>query len=94
MHSWPEFYIGCCVYVLLRLTHSETHDMQPLLLILSFDSDSKESTYNAGDLGSILGLERSPEERNSNPLQCSFLENPMDRETWRAIVHRVTKSRT
>ena len=41
-------------------------------------SDSKASAYNAGDLGSIPGLERSPEEGNGNPLQCSCLENPMD----------------
>ena len=94
MHSWPEFYRGCCVHVLLRLTHSETHDVQPLLLTLSFDSDGKESTYNAGDIGSILGLGSSPGERNSNPLQYSFLENPMERGTWRAIVHSVTKSWT
>ena len=37
---------------------------------------------NAGDLGSIPGLGRSPEEGNGNPLQYSWLENPMDRGTW------------
>ena len=41
-------------------------------------SDGKESTYNAGDLGSIPGLGRYPGEGNGNPLQYSFLENPMD----------------
>ena len=35
---------------------------------------------NAGVLGSIPGLGRSPGERNGNPLQYSCLENPMDRE--------------
>ena len=39
-------------------------------------SDSKESTYNAGDLGSIPGFRRSPRGGHSNPLQYSFLENP------------------
>ena len=34
---------------------------------------------NAGDLGSIPGLGRSPGEGNGNPLQYSYLENPMDR---------------
>ena len=38
-------------------------------------SDSKESTCNAGDLGSILGLGRSPGGGNGNPLQYSCLEN-------------------
>ena len=39
-------------------------------------SDGKESACNAGDLGLILGLERSPGERNGYPLQYSCLENP------------------
>ena len=34
------------------------------------------------DMGLIPGLRRSPGERNGNPFQCSFLENPMDREAW------------
>ena len=37
-----------------------------------------ESTYNAGDLDSIPGLGRSPGEGNGNPLQCSWLESPID----------------
>ena len=40
----------------------------------------KESAYNAGDLGSIPGSGRSPAEGNGNSLQCSCLENPMDKE--------------
>ena len=42
----------------------------------------KASAYNAGDLGSIPGLGRSPGEGNDNPLQYSCLENPMDRGSW------------
>ena len=52
------------------------------------------SARNAGDLGSIPGLGRSPGEENGNPLQYSCLENPMDGEAWRATVHGVPKSRT
>ena len=55
-------------------------------------SEGKASACNAGDLGLIPGLGRSPGEGNGNPLQYSCLENPMDRE-WFAIVHRVAKSR-
>ena len=44
--------------------------------------DGKASAYNAGDLGSIPGLGRSPGEENGNPLQYSCLENPMDRGAW------------
>ena len=52
----------------------------------------KESTCNAGDagdLGSIPGLGRSPRGGHGNPLQYSCLENPMDRGAWWATVHRV-----
>ena len=41
-------------------------------------SAGKESAGNVGDLGSIPGLRRSPEEGNSYPLQFSGLENSMD----------------
>ena len=56
-------------------------------------SVGKEFAYNAGDLGSISGSERSPEGGNGNPLQYSYLENPMDRGTWWATVHGVTRVR-
>ena len=51
----------------------------------------KASAYNAGDLGSIPGLRRSPGEGNGNPSQYSCLENPMDRGVWRATVHQITR---
>ena len=57
-------------------------------------SDGKESACNAGDLGSIPGSKRYPEEGNGYPLQYSWLENSMDREAWQAIVHGVAKSQT
>ena len=57
-------------------------------------SEVKASACNAGDLGSIPGLGRSPGEGNGNPLQYSCLENPMDGGAWWAIVHGVAKSRT
>ena len=43
-------------------------------------SVDKETTCNAGDLGSIHGLGRSPEEGNGNLLQYSCLGNFMDKE--------------
>ena len=53
-------------------------------------SDGKES----GDLGSILGLGRSPGGGHGNPLQYSCLEKSMDRGAWSATVHGVAKSQT
>ena len=57
-------------------------------------SDDKASVCNAGDLGSIPGLGRSPGQGNGSPLQYSCLENPMDRGAWPATVHGVAKSQT
>ena len=54
----------------------------------------KERTWNAGDASSIPGSGRSPGEGSGNPLQYSYLENPMDRGAWWARVHVVAKSRT
>ena len=45
-------------------------------------SDSKESTCNKGDLGSIPGLGRSPGEGKGYPLQYSGLENSVDYSPW------------
>ena len=51
----------------------------------------QESACNAGDVGSIPGLGRSPGGENSNPLQYSCLGNHMDRGSWWATVHGVTR---
>ena len=45
-------------------------------------------------LGSVPGSGRSPEGGHGNPLKYSCLENPLDREAWRATVHGVAKSWT
>ena len=45
-------------------------------------SEVKVSAWNAGDLGLIPGSGRSPGERNSNPLQYSCLDNPMEGGAW------------
>ena len=57
------------------------------VLVCSLFQSQKESTCNAGDLGSIPG--KSPGEGKGNPLQCSGMENSMN-----CIVHGVVKSRT
>ena len=55
-------------------------------------SDDKEIARKTGDPGLILGSVNSPGERNSNQLQYSFLEDPMDRGAWQAIVPGLAKS--
>ena len=51
----------------------------------------KNPPASAGDVGSVPGLERSPGERNGNPLQYSCLNNPMNIGAWRAIVHGIAR---
>ena len=60
----------------------------------SLVAQTVESACNAGHLGSIPGLGRSPEEGNGNLLQYSCLENPMDGGAWQATYHGVAKSWT
>ena len=52
---------------------------------------SKESACNAGDASSIPGLGRSLGGGNGNPLQYSYLGNPMHRGAWQAIDHGLKK---
>ena len=49
------------------------------------------SAGDSRDASSIPGSGRSPEEGSGNPLQHSCLENPMDRESWWALVDGVAK---
>ena len=51
----------------------------------------KNPPTNAGDVGSVPGLGRSPGGGNDNPLQYSCLGNPMDRGTWWAKVHGIAR---
>ena len=79
--------------------HRDSLGARYLLCISTYEGfpDSlagKESTCNAGDLGSVPELGRSPGEGNGYPLQYSSLKNPMDGGAWQATVHGVTKSRT
>ena len=57
-------------------------------------SDCGESACSAGDPGLIPGSGRPPGEGNSNPLQCSCLENSTERGAWQSAVHGATKSQT
>ena len=59
--------------------------------------NGKESACNAGDArdtSSVPRSGRSPGGMHGNPLQYSYLENPMDRRVWQAIVHGEAESDT
>ena len=60
-------------------------------------SAGKESACNTGDTGDsgwIPGSRRFPGGGDGNPLQYSWLDNPMDRGAWRVTDHRVSRSQT
>ena len=54
----------------------------------------KNPPTNTGDTGLITGSRRSPGEGNGNPLQYSYLGNPVDRRAWQATAHGVANSQT
>ena len=64
------------------------------LLPIPGGSDGKESACKAGDLGSIPGLGRCPEEGNGSPFQYSYLESSTKRGIWWATAHGFIKSQT
>ena len=63
-------------------------------IIVSWVLLSIHGNLYARDAGLIPGSRRSPGEGRGNPLQCSCLENPMDRGAWWATAHGIAKSRT
>ena len=74
-----------------KVIHTHSYGASQVTLVV------KNLLDNAGDMrdaGSILELGRSPGGGRGNPLQYSCLENPMERGSWWAPVHRVAKSWT
>ena len=81
--------------VAMGITWIKSSFKKPLSLPASLGgSDGKESAWNTGDWGLILGWGRSPGEENGNPLHYSCLEDPLDRGTWWAPVRGVTKDQS
>ena len=75
--------------------HHTAHSLGCSLVCGFLDgSDGKESACNARDLDSIPGPGRSAGEGHGNPLQCSCLENSLDKGTWQATVCWVANSWT
>ena len=72
-----------CYYTVLRAS-------QVALVVKNPPADAEDTR----DAGLIPGSGRSPGEMNGYPLQCSCLENSMDRGAWWATVHGVTMSQT
>ena len=84
---------------LQRVRHDLATELNQMLLGRASQVELmiKHPCDNVGDIrdmGKIPGLGRSPGEGHGNPLQYSCLENPKDRGTWQATIHRVAQSMT
>jgi len=77
-------------YAMVHLLYLEMQQFQGMLVVENLPDNARDM----GDRGSIPGSGRSPRGGQGNPLQYSCLENPMDRGSWQATVHRVEKSWT
>ena len=99
-HIHNVYYYGDYISVIIKFSVSsfaflETSFQGPPCQQRGFlhSSVGKETACNVGDQGLIPGSGRSPGEENCNPLQCSYLENLMDRGAWWATVHEIARVR-
>ena len=95
---WPRLWTHKSCGHYRRNTKSLVFDLYPHPL-LGFPGGSvvKNLPANAGDAGdtcSLPGSGRFPKEGNGNPLQCSYLGNPVGRGAWRATAHWRAHSQT
>ena len=86
IHIYPPIFKYCAMF--------ENLDKWYILCSSQVVNNLPANAGDAGDLGSISRSGRSPGVGNGNPLQYSSLENPMNREVWRAAVHEIAKSQT
>ena len=71
------------------LSAFHTSSLTRVFLVLLVEKNLPANAGDSRDMGLIPGSGRSPGRGNTNPLQYSFLENPMDRGARQAIVHGV-----
>ena len=78
---WAQQDFMCILYTHI---HTHTHTDKHTYILIGFPdgSNGKESVCNVRDPSAIPGLGISPGKGNGNSLQCSCLENSMDRGTW------------
>ena len=92
-------YVRTCLklrqhYLMVKLENDNRLYMSwkpPASQVMQLVKNPPAKAGDTRDAGSILGSGRSPGGGHGNPLQCSCLGNPMDREAWWAEVHGVAK---
>ena len=85
----PSFSLVVCIFIIRGLSASGFRLPSRL-----GGKNPPDSARDTGRTGSIPASGRPPAGGHGNPLQRSCLEKSMDRGSWRARVHGVTKSRT
>ena len=81
-----------CTTVLVRIEFGHNYAVLQASLGALLIKNMPASAGDTRDMGSTPGLGKSSGEGNGNPLQYSYLENPMDRGAWSATVHGLTES--
>ena len=87
---------GLTGYCLWGCTESHMTEHAPCVCPVGFPGGpvGGEPACSAADAGALDSVRDLLGEGRGNPLQCSCLENPMDRGAWRVMVRRVTRSQT
>ena len=88
-HDWSN--LACMHACITKIKCSHYFCITRILSGLPWWLSSKESTHQCGRCELVPALQRSPGEGNGNPLQYSFLENPIDWGAWQATVHGTEK---
>ena len=99
-NSFCNLYYSCCEWgsvMRLRLWEETVFSSAQVGEVFPGGTSGWNLPANTGDIrdtGTVPGSGRSPGGGHGNPAQYFCLENPIDREAWRTIVHRVAKSQT
>ena len=85
--------MSCFHYQLLLQVEQGSFLVPTWMVKLGFlgGSAAKNPPVSPGDVDSISGLGRSPEGRNGNSFQYSWLGNPMDKAAWWATIHMAAR---
>ena len=89
--SKGRWYMYTYGWFMLRFDRKKQNSVKQLVFNNWKKKKKEESACNAGDLGSIPRLGKSPGEENGNRLQWSCLENPMERAAWQVTVYGATR---
>ena len=86
--------LHCTLYIKYNFVNYTLVSLERVFQVVLVVKNLPANARDVRDVGSFPRTGRFPGGRHGNPLQYSFLENPMDRGAWQATVHRATISWT